>query len=374
MRAECAWCGDIIIDPEYAKLVPPLKTEKYRALKTSIERDGLWEPIIINTENVVLDGHHRFKICQELGVLPRFTVKRFDSKNQERKYVIETNLHRRQLNKIQLAELALKLEPIYSEEAKERQKATQLKGRDEEGNPVFGGVHLNTTEEERGKARDQAAKAVGLTSITYHRAKTILEKGTEELKKKVKNGSVSITYAYKKIKRKEKHENPPELPQGTFDVVYADPPWSYYLGLRGDPELHYNTMPVDEICELEVPTADDAVLFLWATNPKLPQALEVMERWGFTYKTNLVWIKDKIGTGYYFRAKHELLLLGTKGKIPAPMENCRPHSVLSSPRREHSQKPNEIYDFIEVMYPGRNYLELFARNKREGWTVWGDEI
>lgn len=361
--------GDIVIDPEYAQLVPPLKKEKHRALRASIERDGLWEPIIINTENVVLDGHHRFKICQELGVLPRFTVKRFNSKNQERKYVIETNLYRRQLNKIQLAELGVKLEPIYTEEAKDRQvKAGELFGR---GKNSLSSNELKLSE---GQARDQAAQAVGLTPTTYHRAKTILEKGSEELKQNTKNGTVSITYAYKSINRKEKHENPPELPQGTYDIIYADPPWKYYLQLRGDSELHYNTMPMDEISELEVPSADNAVLFLWATNPKLPQALEVMDRWGFTYKTNLVWIKDKIGTGYYFRAKHELLLLGTKGNIPAPMEHCRPHSVLNSPRREHSQKPDEIYEYIEVMYPGRSYLELFARNEREGWISWGDEL
>lgn len=361
--------GDIVIDPEYAQLVPPLKREKQRALRASIERDGLWEPIIINTENVVLDGHHRFRICQELGVLPRFTIKRFNSKNQERKYVIETNLYRRQLSKIELAALAQKLEPIYSEEAQERQKATIP----EKGQKGFQPMSVSN-ETYIGRSAEQAAKAVGLSPITYHRAKTILEKGTEELKRKVKNGAVSITYAYKSVNRKEKHENPPELPQGIYDIIYADPPWKYYLQLRGDSELHYNTMPMDEISELRVPSADNAVLFLWATNPKLPQALEVMDRWGFTYKTNLVWIKDKIGTGYYFRAKHELLLLGTKGNIPAPMEHCRPHSVLNSPRREHSQKPDEIYEYIEVMYPGRSYLELFARNEREGWTAWGDEL
>jgi N6-adenosine-specific RNA methylase IME4 len=127
---------------------------------------------------------------------------------------------------------------------------------------------------------------------------------------------------------------------------------------------------------LKSPTADDAVLFLWATNPTLLDALKVMECWGFTYRTNMVWVKDKIGTGFYFRAQHELLLLGIKGKMPAPLEENRPPSVIHAPVREHSRKPDEVYEIIEKMYPNRKYLELFARpeEKRKGWTYWGLEV
>jgi N6-adenosine-specific RNA methylase IME4 len=135
-------------------------------------------------------------------------------------------------------------------------------------------------------------------------------------------------------------------------------------------------MPTEKICKLRIPSADDAVLFLWATNPTLPDALKVMGCWGFTYRTNLAWVKDKIGTGFYFRAQHELLLLGIKGKMPAPLEENRPPSVLFSPVREHSRKPDEVYALIEKMYPNRKYLELFARSeeKRKDWTYWGLEV
>jgi len=361
----------IKIDPEYQSLVPSLKNKEYKALRDSVERDGLYEPIIINTAYVILDGHHRFKACKEVNVLPRFSIRRFEDKNKERRFVIESNFYRRQLNKFQKAEIGIKLEKIYAEEAKQRlSEAGKLgveirEGRVGSNEPTLKGL---------GKANDLAARAVGLSPTTYHRAKTIISTGSEELKQKVRNGSISITYAYKKVIRQEKHSSPPELPKGKFDVIYADPPWEYYLPLRGDPEFHYSIMPTDKICDLEVPSVDNAILFLWVTNPKLEDALRVIKAWGFTYKTNLVWVKDKIGTGYYFRGQHELLLVATKGNIPPPIETNRPSSVLVSSREEHSKKPDVVAEFIEFMYPNRQYLELFARNHREGWTCWGDEV
>jgi N6-adenosine-specific RNA methylase IME4 len=154
----------------------------------------------------------------------------------------------------------------------------------------------------------------------------------------------------------------------------ADPPWEYDLPLRGSPDMHYGTITLDQLSVLKVPSSENAILFLWATNPKLQEALAVMKAWGFEYKTNLVWVKDKIGNGYYFRGQHELLLVGKKGAMPVPTEETRPSSVLNAPRGEHSEKPQEVYSLIERMYPNRKYLELFARKKREGWTSWGNEV
>ena len=218
-------------------------------------------------------------------------------------------------------------------------------------------------------------------STTKERIKKVLEEANEKLKESVKTRKTSLIYAFNKVLRVEKHEDPPPLPEGVFDVIYADPPWEYYLPLRGAPDTHYRTMSLVDIMGLEVDGvpitekfAENAILFLWATNPQLEGALEVVRSWGFEYKTNMVWVKNKIGTGYYFRAKHELLLLATRGDIPPPVEANRPPSVLFSPREEHSKKPDEVYDYIEVMYPNRRYLELFARNHREKWISWGLEI
>ena len=113
---------------------------------------------------------------------------------------------------------------------------------------------------------------------------------------------------------------------------------------------------------------------MWATNAKLKDAFKVLEGWGYDYKTNFVWIKNKLGLGNYVRGKHELLLIGKKGKIPTPEEATRPPSIIVANVQEHSKKPEIVYELIESMYPNRQYLELFARNTREGWVSWGDEV
>lgn len=177
----------------------------------------------------------------------------------------------------------------------------------------------------------------------------------------------------------ERVESPP-LPEGIFDVIYADPPWEYEFSVSDSRAIdsHYPTMSLEDICakktELENKLADDCVLFLWVPGPKLIEGLQVIESWGFEYKTDAVWIKDKIGMGYYFRKKHELLLLATKGNPQIPKPENRPEDVINSPRTEHSKKPEIVYEIIEKMFPNSNYLEMFSRLKRERWTSWGVDV
>lgn len=161
-----------------------------------------------------------------------------------------------------------------------------------------------------------------------------------------------------------------------FDLIYADPPWRYdFAADTGRAiENQYPTMDVDEICELDVPAADDCILFLWATSPKLIEAIDVLQAWGFEYITCAVWDKGKIGMGYYFRQQHELLLVGKKGDMPAPGPQSRVSSVIRVDSGKHSAKPHEVYDIIERMYPELDKVELFARNTREGWYSWGNQV
>ncbi len=179
------------------------------------------------------------------------------------------------------------------------------------------------------------------------------------------------------LKRWELSENikPQELPRTTFSIIYADPPWQYDFSKSTSRaiESHYHTMSLQEICELPIPTDSNAILFLWATNPKIREALQVIEAWGFEYRTNMVWVKDKIGMGYYVRGQHELLLISRKGKLPPPDEANRVSSVINAPRTKHSRKPDTVYGVIEKMYPGQRYIELFTTNKRQGWESWGNE-
>lgn len=176
----------------------------------------------------------------------------------------------------------------------------------------------------------------------------------------------------------------PLLPEGKFDVIYADPPWRYEFS-ETEPrsiEAHYDTLSLEEICSykdgngtpVQEKFTDDAVLFLWATQPKIREALQVIEAWGFEYRTGAIWVKDKFGMGYYFREQHELLFVAKKGDIPVPQPEARPPSIITAPRLKHSKKPDDIYEIIQKMYPRNRYLEIFGRGKySDKWEVVGLE-
>jgi len=168
---------------------------------------------------------------------------------------------------------------------------------------------------------------------------------------------------------------------GTFQVLYVDPPWRYE---HAEPtraiENNYPTMSLDEIKALVPPAADDSVLFMWATSPKLAEAIEVVEAWGFDYRTCMVWVKaneetgaQHIGMGYYARQQHEVLLIAKRGDLPTPDPSQRPASVVTAPRTMHSAKPERFYELIEAMYPGLACVEMFARQARAGWAAWGNQ-
>jgi N6-adenosine-specific RNA methylase IME4 len=169
------------------------------------------------------------------------------------------------------------------------------------------------------------------------------------------------------------------LPDQRYGVIYADPPWKFApyseeTGMDRAADNHYPTMDIAAICALDVPSAKDCALFLWATVPMLPQALEVMSAWGFEYKSHFAWIKNKAGTGFWARNKHELLLIGTRGSIPAPAHGEQYASAIEADRGKHSAKPFAFREMIEDMFPTLPKLEMFAREKFEGWDAWGNEV
>jgi N6-adenosine-specific RNA methylase IME4 len=166
---------------------------------------------------------------------------------------------------------------------------------------------------------------------------------------------------------------------GKFAVILADPPWRYEHppmgGTSRSIENHYPTETLEDICALPVADIahDNSLLFLWATAPKLYECMKVVDAWGFVYRTQMVWVKDKIGMGYYVRNQHETLLICRRGELPPPPEKVRRSSVVHAPRLEHSAKPPIFYDIIDAMYPGLRKIELFSRSRREGWEAWGNE-
>ena len=211
------------------------------------------------------------------------------------------------------------------------------------------------------------------------------------------NGKITaaiVTQAAKEIRqerteqrRQERIEKIVQIAQGNTDlaetvtlypIVYCDPPWRYEYSPTDNREIenHYPTMTLEEICLLPVAeiATPDSVLFLWTTSPKLAESMQVIEAWGYAYKTCMIWDKERIGMGYYARQQHELLLIATRGAVPVPEPANRPPSVIRVRRdNEHSAKPVEFYEVIERMYPDLPKIELFARNRRIGWAAWGNE-
>jgi len=229
------------------------------------------------------------------------------------------------------------------------------------------------------------------TGTGYQTASRILkihEHADEQQKTRLRTQEASVNEVYKEIKTKKNREQrvlgikaestPVDSTGKKFSVIYSDPPWRYEFSKSPsrDIENQYPTMELEEILKLPIHeiSTTSAVLFLWATSPKLPEALSVMEAWGFEYKTCAIWDKEKIGMGYYFRQQHELLLVGTKGDMPPPEPSDRVSSVFRSPRGKHSKKPEIVYSYIESMYPDFDKVELFARSNRIGWEAWGNEV
>lgn len=174
----------------------------------------------------------------------------------------------------------------------------------------------------------------------------------------------------------DRHESGIHLPDGEFSVIYADPPWTYRDGghPNGGTDKHYATMDLEDIKALDVPAADDAILYLWGTVTHVPEAIEVIHAWGFEHKSQAVWDKVTQGVGSWWRGQHELLYTAVRGDVhpPAP-ETVRP-SVFRKQRGEHSAKPVEVRAHIERAHPDARKLELFSRENRVGWSVWGDEV
>ena len=210
-------------------------------------------------------------------------------------------------------------------------------------------------------------------------------------------GKSSYSIYNKKFKNKMV-ENPlleifPQLPNKTYSIIYADPPWHYNGKMQFDRSgttkenpnwqrdifissacFKYPTLPTKDLMTLPIENIaeDDALLFMWSSSPHLEQAISLGKAWGFEYKTVVfVWNKMNHNPGQYTLSYCELCLLFKRGRIPKPRGARNVKQLLEEPRGVHSQKPEEIARRIEKMFPIQSKIELFARHRRKGWDVWG---
>jgi N6-adenosine-specific RNA methylase IME4 len=361
------------IKTEFQELIPPLTKEEFEGLKADLIENGCRDKIILWKEYII-DGHHRYAICTKHDILfETMEIQGLETELDVKLWMIKNQIGKRNLTVIQRAELAIHLESIEKIRAKERQ-GTRTDLIESNIPPDLGECS------KQGEALERAAKSVGLGYETVRKTKKIFEQAPLEIIEKVKQGDISIDRAYTNIRKAERLEanKVTEWPDGKYRVIYADPPWSYgdeRSGMGGAID-HYNTMSLEDIKDLSVKelAEDNAVLFMWATAPLLEEAFEVVNAWGFKYKTNIIWNKVKPNLGNYTSVRHEHLIIATKGSC-TPDNTERFNSVQTIERTgRHSEKPEEFRNIIETLYTYGNKIELFARKATEGWEVYGNEV
>jgi len=226
-----------------------------------------------------------------------------------------------------------------------------------------------------GISRKQSSRWQKIADVSDHRFEQHIETikiANEELT------TAGIIRFANKLNEETRHDDlknrSVDLPSDVFQVIYCDPAWHYNnSGFDMSANKHYLTVPTEEMAAWKIPSIADvnSVCFMWVTNPMLSDGLFLLNSWGFEYKTNMVWVKEKHTAGFYVFGQHELLLIGVKGSM-LPKEKLK--SIIQGENKQHSQKPEIVYEIIEQMYPGLKSIELFARNKRKGWSSWGNEM
>jgi len=362
---------------ELESLIPPLSNEEFKQLERNILEEGIREPLI-TWNDVLIDGHNRYRIAQEHDINYETLEKQFDNINRVKEWMINNQFGRRNLSNYQRSVLALQLEDVFREKAKENQ-AIQFKGNS---------LPKISAEVKPIETRKEIAKVANVSHDTIAKVKKIEAVATPEVKAMLNTGTMSINEAYKEIKKEEVEIKRKEI-RDTFEkqdvqvkdkkyrIIYADPPWKYGNSMpleTTEPQDYYLLMDTHDICAMPIKdiTEKDAVLFLWSTSPHLPEALEVAKAWGFTYKTTFIWDKIKHNMGHYNSVRHEILLVCTKGACTPDVKRLF-DSVVSEERTEHSKKPNVFREIIETIYTYGNKIELFARETPEGWDVFGNQ-
>lgn len=375
-----------------------LDSAKVTKLAESIKQIGLLHPVAIDENGVLLAGLHRMEACKVLGWenIPAIIRQNGDALLAELTEIDE-NLIRNELTVLEQGEHLSRRDEVLAEMGL---RAKQGDNRFTNGRGVDS-TPLKTTED--------IASETGISKSTAKQRKQIANKITDEVKDAIRDteladkatdllqlarvapeeqkdiaervlaGKARNVKQAKKQARKEKQIDAIKTttwPEGKYHVIAVDPAWKY--DNRADDESHraanpYPSMSTEEITALEVPdlALDNCVLWLWTTNAFMEEAHQMVKAWGFTKKTILTWVKDRIGNGDWLRGQTEHCLMCVKGK---PVINLTNEStVIFGPLREHSRKPDSFYELVEKLCPGQK-VELFARQSREGWNAHGNEI
>jgi N6-adenosine-specific RNA methylase IME4 len=402
----------------YANLFPLMEGDAYDELVDDIRVNGQREDIV-TLDGMILDGRNRYRACRAADVVPRF--RQFDCDSGDGvdalEFVISKNLRRRDLDESQRAMVAADmgrmhqgartdLSPLGEKSQGDRAKVVGVGKRSVERAEVVvdhGVAELAGTVRAGRLAVSVAAEVAKLPETEQRR---IVSDGVVlELPRRARA-------ALSKHRRDERlahiSSKAAGFPDGKFAVIYCDIPRRFNVrsretGLERSPDNHYPTMTFDELIALSVAdlAAPDCVLFFWSTAASLLDDIEIMTEWGFvalrsrdesgrlkrdaagrallpvgagSYRSHQVWAKDRAGTGYWFRSKHELLLVGVRGNVPAPLPGTQDDSLINAPVGAHSQKPDCFRNMIGRHYAGLPMIELFCRGAPgPGWQAFGNQ-
>ncbi len=369
------------------QLLPPLSADEYASLEASIVEHGVLVPVEYDEAGEIIDGHHRVAICESLGLVdwPRF-VRRGLSEIEKRKLARELNVSRRHLTTAQKQAVIadqLRDTPSISSRAiaamlgVDHKTVGTVRRKLEKG----GEIPHHEDVEGRDGVKQPARKPIKTAFVPDGPNVREYLKGAQAIRAEQQKLKHTVRLAHMDMVAEQGRATAPGKLDRVYPVYYADPPWRFGVrsevtGREKSAENHYPTLTTDEVAALltDLIGGDNpAVLFLWATNPMLRDALRVMDACGFTYVHHWIWDKEVAGTGYWGRDRHELLLIGRRGDVAAPLPGTQPETVYRERKAAHSVKPAFFAETIERLYPGVARLELFCRVSRPGWDVWGFE-
>lgn len=406
------------ISEKFKNLIPPLTSEEFNQLEQNCIKDGILESIK-TWQGTIIDGHNRYNIAVKNGLSFETKEINFNSESEVVEWIILLQLGRRNLTESQKSYLrGVRYENEKLKHGGERastQNGNLIKTADKLANEYNVSKNTIIRDSEFSKGIDLIAsvepekrfeilqETSELTKQEIQEFAKIPKQAENEIKKnviiaseeeinkqieikanelvKAKLQTIEAQKEAKKVERKNYIEAQREainsgevkLPEGKFEVIAIDPPWNY--GREYDPENSrvanpYPEMSQEQLLELEIPSANDSIIFLWTTHKFIFDAKELLDNWGFDYKATLVWNKEKMGMGAWFRMQCEFCLVGIKGK---PIwNNTKWRDIINEPRREHSRKPEIFYEMVNEICVGRK-LDYFSRSNREGWSVYGND-
>lgn len=371
---------DILIDAEFAALIPPLSAEERQQLEENIvEHGGARDPLVVWASKgklTLLDGHNRYEICTRLGLPFDVHEMRFKGRDEAADWIDKNQLGRRNLT----ADAFTMLLGRRYKRAKKQGERTDL---------------TCDHNDQKLTTADRLAAEHGVGSATVRRAEKFYDEveRTPELKRAVAEGRPvlqvkrELKEAAREARREENRKKIAAVPEpeqaaavadAKFATIVIDPPWDW--GDEGDQDQlgrarpDYSTMTIEQLEQLDVGSLsdEDCHIYLWITNRSLPKGFRLLEAWGFRYITAITWVKPHFGMGNYFRGQTEHVLFGVKGSQPLKRKDVGTAFMADRGTGGHSSKPASFLELVESCSPGP-YIEMFSRSLRDGWVLWGED-